>query len=304
MESRAKLFGHPIHQMLIVFPLGLLATSLILDIVYLITDSGKWTQAAFYDMGIGILGGLLAALFGLIDWLAITAGTRAKSVGARHGLGNLVVVVLFIVNWLLRKGNPQHPGALPIILSFVAIALALMTAWLGGELVDRLRVGVDDGAHLDAPSSLSGRPAGEGGDGRHARRRLVSEERAMSRPVSEQVVVITGASSGIGRETALMFGERGATVVLAARNAEALDAVAREIARIGGRAYAIPTDVAEWEQMERLAQQAVEHCDRIDTWVNNAGNLTPSVTGDAFETTFETAKSRNPSQRVSGARQQ
>ena len=161
MESKAKLFGHPIHQMLIVFPLGLLATALILDIIYLITDSGKWAQAAFYDMGIGILGGLLAALFGLIDFLAIPSGTRAKSIGARHGLGNLVVVVLFAVNWLLRKGNPQEPGTFPIVLSFVAIAIALMTAWLGGELVDRLRVGVDDGAHLDAPSSFSGHPARE-----------------------------------------------------------------------------------------------------------------------------------------------
>jgi uncharacterized membrane protein len=161
MESKAKLFGHPIHQMLIVFPLGLLATALILDIIYLITDSGKWAQAAFYDMGIGILGGLLAALFGLIDFLAIPSGTRAKSIGTRHGLGNLVVVVLFAVNWLLRKGNPQEPGTFPIVLSFVAIAIALMTAWLGGELVDRLRVGVDDDAHLDAPSSFSGRPARE-----------------------------------------------------------------------------------------------------------------------------------------------
>ncbi len=162
MESKAKLFGHPIHQMLIVFPLGLLATSLILDIVYLITDSGKWAQAAFYDMGIGIIGGLLAALFGLIDWLAIPGGTRAKSIGARHGLGNLIVVVLFAVNWALRTGNPQEPSVVSIVFSFIGIGLALMTAWLGGELVDRLRVGVDDGAHLNAPSSLSGRPASEG----------------------------------------------------------------------------------------------------------------------------------------------
>ncbi len=159
MESKAKLFGHPIHQMLIVFPLGLLATSLILDIIHLAGGSGRWAQAAFYDMGIGIIGGLVAALFGLMDFLAIPAGTRAKSIGARHGLGNLVVVVLFIINWALRKGDPQHPGTLPIVLSIVAIILALMTAWLGGELVDRLRVGVDDGANLDAPSSLSGRPA-------------------------------------------------------------------------------------------------------------------------------------------------
>lgn len=161
MESRAKLFGHPIHPMLIAFPLGLLATSLLLDIIYLVTDSGKWAQAAFYDMGLGILGGLLAALFGLIDYLAIPTGTRAKSVGARHGVGNLVVILLFAVNWVLRRGNPQQPGTLPIVLSFIAVALALITAWLGGELVDRLRVGVDDGAHLDAPSSLSGRPVRE-----------------------------------------------------------------------------------------------------------------------------------------------
>jgi uncharacterized membrane protein len=160
MESRAKLFGHPIHQMLIVFPLGLLATSLILDILYLITDSGKWAQAAFYNIAIGIIGGLLAAVFGLIDALAIPTGTRARSIAARHGLGNVVVIVLFIINWALRKGNPQAPGTLPIVLSFVAIALALVSAWLGGELVDRLGVGVDDGANLDAPSSLSRRPAG------------------------------------------------------------------------------------------------------------------------------------------------
>lgn len=160
MESKAKLFGHPVHQMLIVFPLGLLATSLILDIIHLLGGGGRWSQAAFYDMGIGIIGGLLAAVFGLIDWLAIPNGTRAKSIGARHGLGNLIVVVLFVVNWALRKGQPQDPGAVPIVLSFIGIALALVTAWLGGELVDRLRVGVDDGAHLNAPSSLSGRPAG------------------------------------------------------------------------------------------------------------------------------------------------
>jgi uncharacterized membrane protein len=161
MESKAKLFGHAIHPMLIVFPLGLLATSLILDIVHLAGGGGRWAQAAFYDMGIGIIGGLLAAIFGLIDWLAIPNGTRAKSIGARHGLGNLIVVVLFVVNWALRKGHPQDPGAVPIVLSFIGIGLALITAWLGGELVDRLRVGVDDGAHLNAPSSLSGRPAGD-----------------------------------------------------------------------------------------------------------------------------------------------
>jgi short-subunit dehydrogenase len=93
----------------------------------------------------------------------------------------------------------------------------------------------------------------------------------MPRPIRDQIVVITGASSGIGRETALMFGERGATVVLAARNETALASVAKEVERIGGRASAVVTDVARWEQVERLARQAAERFGRIDTWVNNAG---------------------------------
>lgn len=90
-------------------------------------------------------------------------------------------------------------------------------------------------------------------------------------PISEQVVVITGASSGIGRETALAFGRVGASVVLAARNDAALQQVAAEIDASGGKAHVVVTDVAEWEQVDRLATAAVERCGRIDTWVNNAG---------------------------------
>jgi short-subunit dehydrogenase len=93
----------------------------------------------------------------------------------------------------------------------------------------------------------------------------------MSRRLNEQVVVITGASSGIGRETALLFGEHGASVVLAARNETALWDVAREIERHGGRAQVVVTDVSELEQVERLAREAVGRFGRIDTWVNNAG---------------------------------
>jgi uncharacterized membrane protein len=76
-----------------------------------------------------------------------------------HGVGNVIVVTLFAASWLLRRGAPSDMATLPIALSGVAVGLALITAWLGGELVDRLGVGVDDGAHLDAPSSLSGKPA-------------------------------------------------------------------------------------------------------------------------------------------------
>jgi short-subunit dehydrogenase len=92
----------------------------------------------------------------------------------------------------------------------------------------------------------------------------------MTRPLAEQVVVITGASSGIGRATAVLAGARHAAVVLAARNRDALEAAAREVERVGGRALAVVTDVAEWPQVQALAAAAVERFGRIDTWVNNA----------------------------------
>jgi uncharacterized membrane protein len=159
MESRVKLFGHAIHPMLIVIPLGVLATSLVFDLVRLLTNRPVFSEIAFWDIAVGVVGGLLAALFGLIDWLAIPGGTRAKDVGLWHGLGNVVVVGLFALSWLLRLGHASEPGAFPVVLSVLGVLLALVTAWLGGELVERLRVGVDEGAHLDSPSSLGSQPA-------------------------------------------------------------------------------------------------------------------------------------------------
>ena len=156
MESRAKLFGHPIHQMLIPFPLGLLATSLVFDVVALITGNGNWHEIAFWMIVAGIISGLLAAIFGLIDYVAIPTGTRAKRVATLHGVGNVVVVTLFIVSWWLRRDTPTTPGAVALVAAILGVGLATVTGWLGGELVDRLGVGVDDGASLDAPSSLRG----------------------------------------------------------------------------------------------------------------------------------------------------
>ena len=159
MESRAKILGHPIHQMLIPFPFGLLATAVIFDIIYLISNDRTMATVSYWMMAAGIIGAIIAAPFGLIDWLAIPEGTRAKSVGAMHGLGNVVVLLLFVGSWILRRDTPYigtyiaSTGAL--VLSFAGFVLAVITGWLGGELVDRHRVGVDDDAHLDAPTSLS-----------------------------------------------------------------------------------------------------------------------------------------------------
>ena len=92
----------------------------------------------------------------------------------------------------------------------------------------------------------------------------------MTKPVSEQVVVITGASSGIGRATALAFAAEGARVVCAARSTKDLETLAAEIEAAGGSAVAVPTDVADEAAVHSLAERAERHYGRIDTWINNA----------------------------------
>lgn len=160
MESRAKALGHPIHPMLVVFPLGLLITSVLIDIVFYSTNNPRFPFVALVMIVGGIIGGLLAAVFGLIDMLALPEGTRARRIALLHGGGNVLVLLLFTASAGMRFISPDYvPAGAAFALSLAGLALGGVTAWLGGELVDRLAVGVDPGAHLDSPSSLSGEPA-------------------------------------------------------------------------------------------------------------------------------------------------
>jgi uncharacterized membrane protein len=173
VESRAKLVGHAVHPMLIVFPLGLLGMAAIFDVIYMTTGSRDLPTASFWMIAAGVITGLLAAVFGLWDWFGIPHDTRAKRVGLLHGGGNVVVVLLFIIAWLMRfnarSGATDYaPNGLPIALEVIALVLALVTGWLGGELVERLGVGVDPGAHVRAPSSLSNEPAAAHADSAEA----------------------------------------------------------------------------------------------------------------------------------------
>jgi short-subunit dehydrogenase len=93
----------------------------------------------------------------------------------------------------------------------------------------------------------------------------------MMRPLSDQVVVITGASSGIGRESAIELGRRGASLVLSARGEAALEDIRAELAAQSVEALAVATDVADRDQVNRLRDAAIERFGRIDTWINNAG---------------------------------
>ena len=155
MESRAKLFGHPIHQMLVALPLGLLTMAIIFDLAAIVTGTRYWAEVAYWMMASGLVTAFLAAPFGAIDWVGIPNGTRAKTIGALHGGGNLLVIILFGASWLLRREVPAAPDAVARLLSFTGGVLALGTGWLGGELVNRLGIGVDEGANPNAPSSLT-----------------------------------------------------------------------------------------------------------------------------------------------------
>jgi uncharacterized membrane protein len=160
MESRARFLGHAIHPILIVFPLGLLATAVVFDIIYLIWGSRDMASVAYWMMAAGIVGGLIAAPFGLIDWLAVPAKTRAKTIGMMHGLANVVALLLFAGSWYMRNDLPERPETMASILSFLGAGVAGLGGWLGGELVERLGVGVHEGANLDAPNSLTNASTG------------------------------------------------------------------------------------------------------------------------------------------------
>jgi len=140
--------------MLIVFPLGLLAMAVAFDLLSIGLRQPYWSEIAFWMIAAGIVTGLIAAPFGFADWIEIPSATRAKRVGSVHGLGNIAVLLLFAASWYFRRLSPSTPDGLALTLSFIGGALALFSGWLGGELVDRLSIGVDEGANVNAPSSL------------------------------------------------------------------------------------------------------------------------------------------------------
>ncbi|MGW0503086.1 DUF2231 domain-containing protein [Micromonospora sp. NPDC003241] len=165
MESRLKILGHPVHPMLVMFPVALLVTAVLFDLIDTLGGPRFLGEVAYWNITVGLVGGLLAAVAGAFDLLAIPAGTRAKRVGITHAVANLAVILLFAAVWVVRlNADSRAAGGALIAIEVVALGILGVSAWLGGELVDRLGVGVDRDAHLDAPSSLrsaaAGQPAG------------------------------------------------------------------------------------------------------------------------------------------------
>jgi len=141
MATPASIKKHPVHPMLIVFPIGLWVFSLVCDIIYRAGwGPAIWNDVAFYTMIGGIVGALLAAIPGLIDLFSLSG--KPKNLGIWHMTINLVVVALFVVNAWLRNISPRD-DILPFALSIVGVALLCISGWLGGEMVHVYGVAVE-----------------------------------------------------------------------------------------------------------------------------------------------------------------
>ena len=155
MESRAKVLGHPVHQMLIPIPAGLFIVAAVLDVVDRFVDAAWISTVTYWNIAFGVVSALVAAIFGLVDWTKIPRNTRAKRVGALHAIGNVTAVLLFGAALVVRSDELGYAVSnTALALEVVAFAVLGVSAWLGGELVDRMGIGVDEGAHANAPSSL------------------------------------------------------------------------------------------------------------------------------------------------------
>lgn len=133
MASPASVAKHPIHPMLIVFPIGLWIFSLVSDLILLSGGSTVWDDVAFYTMAGGIVGALLAAIFGFIDWRSLTE-PRVKRIGTAHMILNLLAVAIFAMDLWLR--TVLGSGAtLPIVLSVTGVVVLAISGWLGGSMV-------------------------------------------------------------------------------------------------------------------------------------------------------------------------
>jgi uncharacterized membrane protein len=140
--SRTAIAGHPIHPMLVPFPIAFLVGALVTDLAFASTDDPFWAMASSWLLLAGIVTAVAAAVFGLVDFLGIPQ-VRSLNVAWVHFLGNGAAVLLAIWNLAQRWADPvAGAGGLGIALSAIVVAILLVTGWMGGELVYRHRIGV------------------------------------------------------------------------------------------------------------------------------------------------------------------
>ncbi len=154
MASPASIGGHPVHPMLIPFPIALWIFSLVADVIYLWRDNPVWRDyVAFYALLGGIIGGAVAAVPGLIDWLSLKEPGVVK-VANWHARLNVIALLIFAASFYLRttSGARIVSGSytIPVALSVLGVILITISGWLGGELVFRHGVAVNPQSDTEA----------------------------------------------------------------------------------------------------------------------------------------------------------
>lgn len=143
MKSKANIKGHPIHPILVSFPIAFFTGTLLFDVIGVITGRGDLNHIAYYTEIAGICFALLAALPGVIDLIyTVPPKSSGKKRGIQHGLINITVVALFAIAWFMRR-QPDTSIYLLISLEAVGFVLLSIAGWLGGTLVYRNQIGVD-----------------------------------------------------------------------------------------------------------------------------------------------------------------
>lgn len=140
-------YGHPFHPVLVTVPIGAWIASVVFDLVALVSADKEavFAEGAYWLIGIGILGALAAALFGLLDLFQIERATPAYKTGLTHMGLNLAVVALFVVNFVVRADQGyQEATTTGFVLSLIAVALLGASGWLGGKLAYHYGVRVAD----------------------------------------------------------------------------------------------------------------------------------------------------------------
>jgi uncharacterized membrane protein len=144
-HSTASIAGHPIHPMLIPFPIAFFVATFVCDIVFASKGNPSWFDATLWLLGAGLIMAGLAAVAGLTDVLG-DAQIRQLGTAWWHAGGNVLAVLIELYNWYLRySGGSQAARTTGIVLSAVVVAILLFTGWKGWELVYRHRVGVAEG---------------------------------------------------------------------------------------------------------------------------------------------------------------
>lgn len=142
-QSTAKIGGHPVHPMLVPFPIVCFIGALVADIVFLNNGDAGWATASRWLLGVGIGMAALAAIAGLTDFMG-DQRIRGLSHAVQHMLANVTVVVLEIVNFVLRLGNNDTIGSVGVYISAVAVLVLVFSGWRGGDLVYKHGIGVED----------------------------------------------------------------------------------------------------------------------------------------------------------------